>query len=783
VAEGLRQRLRRREVAPLLGLAVTMGAGLLVDRILPPPIPDLSASGATVVVARDGRPLRAFPAADGVWRYRVAPADVAPEYLDALIGYEDRWFFHHRGVNPFAIARAAGQALRHGEVVSGGSTITMQVARLVEPIPRTPLGKLKQALRAAQIERRLSKDEILTLYLNLAPFGGNLEGVEAASWAFLGKSARRLSHAEAALLAVLPQAPSRLRPDRHPEAARAARDKVLGRLADLGLGTRRALDEARLEPVVARRLRPPMLAALAAERLRAQHGGAPLVHSTLDADLQAMAERRVTSHLEALPERTSAAVLVVDAATLEARAYVGSARFADADSLGHVDMVRAMRSPGSTLKPFVYALALDDGLIHSQSLLVDAPQSFGAYRPANFGDAFHGPVSAADALSRSLNVPAVDLLDRVGPRRFSARLAHAGVWLALPRGAEPNLAMVLGGTGTDLESLVGAYAALSRGGLAGPVRLAADAPLREQRLMSEGAAFVVREMLAAGGRPGESVQGLDTSRRARVAWKTGTSYGYRDAWAIGATPRWVVGVWIGRPDGTPMPGQYGAVTALPLLFGLVDALPRNAADSAAPAPPPTVNERRICWPLGRAVEQTPQGACALARDAWVIDGVVPPTFPDRESTEPLSVTVTVDARGRRATPDCADGALTAREIARWPARLQPWLDAAQRAASEPPPTAPGCTLAAAPARGALRIDGALPGTVLRRAPGSARPPTVALRALGADGAVDWLVNGQLVGRSDGLRPLQWRFEQPGEQAIVALDRAGRYDRVVLHVMP
>ncbi|MFN7553355.1 MAG: transglycosylase domain-containing protein, partial [Pseudomonadota bacterium] len=228
MAEGLRQRLRRREVAPLLGLAVTMGAGLLVDRILPPPIPDLSASGAPVVVARDGRPLRAFPAADGVWRYRVAPADVAPEYLDALIGYEDRWFFHHRGVNPFAIARAAGQALRHGEVVSGGSTITMQVARLVEPIPRTPLGKLKQALRAAQIERRLSKDEILTLYLNLAPFGGNLEGVEAASWAFLGKSARRLSHAEAALLAVLPQAPSRLRPDRHPEAARAARDKVLG---------------------------------------------------------------------------------------------------------------------------------------------------------------------------------------------------------------------------------------------------------------------------------------------------------------------------------------------------------------------------------------------------------------------------------------------------------------------------------------------------------------------------------------------------------------------------
>jgi penicillin-binding protein 1C len=776
-------RWPRRPFGPLLGLALAMLAGLALDRALPPPIPDLARGGATVVVARDGRPLRAFPAADGVWRYTVTPDDVAQEYLVALLGYEDRWFHHHRGVNPFALARAAAQALRHREVVSGGSTLTMQVARLIEPIPRTPLGKLKQAVRAAQLEARLSKREILTLYLNLAPFGGNIEGVEAASWAWLGKPARRLSHAEAALLAVLPQAPSRLRPDRYPDAARAARDKVLGRLADLGLGTRAALDEARLEPVVARSLRPPLLAALAAERLRRAHPGQPLVRSTLDADLQALAERRVAAHLDGLPERTSAAVLVVDAATLQARAYVGSARFGDAASLGHVDMVRATRSPGSTLKPFVYALALDDGLIHSQSLLVDAPQSFGAYRPANFGDAFHGPVSAAEALSRSLNVPAVDLLDRVGPRRFSARLAHAGVALALPRGAEPNLALVLGGAGTDLESLVGAYAALARGGLAGPVRLAQDEPLREQRLMSDGAAFIVREMLADGGRPGESVQGLDTSRRARVAWKTGTSYGYRDAWAIGTTGRWVVGVWIGRPDGTPIPGQYGAVTALPLLFGLVDALPRDSRDAAAGAPPATVAERTICWPLGRATDDTPAGACSESRAAWVLDGVVPPTLPDRGSNEPLALPLWVDGAGRRVDAGCAGADARRIEHARWPTLLQPWLDPAQRAAAALPPPASGCVGAGEPARGALRIDGALAATILRRAPGSATAPTLALRALGAEGPVDWLVNGRLVGRSEGPRPLRHRFEQPGEQAIVALDASGRYDRVVLHVLP
>lgn len=776
-------RWPRRPIGPLLGLALAMFGAFLLDRALPPPIPDLAREGASVVVARDGRPLRAFPAADGVWRYTVSPDDVAPEYLDALLGYEDRWFFHHRGVNPFALARATLQALRHGEVVSGGSTLTMQVARLIEPIPRTPLGKVKQALRAVQLEARLSKREILTLYLNLAPFGGNIEGVEAAAWAWLGKPARRLSHAEAALLAVLPQAPSRLRPDRYPDAARAARDKVLGRLADLGLGTRRALDEARLEPVVARSLRPPLLAALAAERLRNENPGQPLVRSTLDADLQAMVERRVAAHLAGLPERSSAAVLVVDVATLQARAYVGSARFGDAASLGHVDMVRATRSPGSTLKPFVYALALDDGLIHSESLLVDAPQSFGAYRPANFGDAFHGPVSAAEALSRSLNVPAVDLLDRVGPKRLSARLAHAGVVLALPRGAEPNLAMVLGGAGTDLESLVGAYAALARGGLAGPVRLSLDAPLREQRLMSEGAAFIVRGMLADGGRPGEAVQGLDTSRRARVAWKTGTSYGYRDAWAIGTTARWVVGVWIGRPDGTPMPGQYGAVTALPLLFGLVDALPREGGDAAATAPPARVAQARICWPLGRTVADTPTGACSQVREAWVLDDVVPPTLPDRGSNEPLALALWVDAAGRRVDAACAGADARRIELARWPTLLQPWLDPAQRAAATPPPAAPGCPPADQPSRGTLRIDGALAASVLRRAPGSATAPTLSLRALGADGPVDWLVNGRLVGRSEGARPLQHRFEQAGEQAIVALDAAGRYDRVVLHVLP
>ncbi|WP_290782514.1 penicillin-binding protein 1C, partial [Arenimonas sp.] len=596
--------MRRVLAAGALLLLLAFG----LDRLFPPPIPDTGDGGA-VVLAADGTPLRAFANRDGVWRYPVTLDQVSPHYVQALVTYEDRWFRRHPGINPLAMARAAWQWLRNGRVVSGGSTLTMQVARILDPHSRTPQGKLRQALRALQLEWRYSKDEILSLYLNHAPFGGTIVGVEAASWAYLGKPAASLSQAEAALLAVLPQAPSRLRPDRHPDAARAARDKVLARMATLGAWTPAQVDDARIEPVVARRLQPPMSAPLLAQRLRAAHPGQSRVRSTIDASLQRVLEQRLAGYFSQLPERTSAALLVVDNATLEARAYVGSLKFGDATRLGHVDMVRATRSPGSTLKPFLYGLALDDGLVHSESLLVDAPQSFGDYRPANFDPAFNGPVSVAQALRLSLNVPAVDMLDRVGPERFTARMAHAGVQLRLPRGAKPNLSIILGGTGTRLEELVGAYRALNAEGLAGQVRYAAGTPLRERRLLSPGAAWIIRETLEQHGRPGQRDEAFDTSGRPRVAWKTGTSYGFRDAWALGGTARYTVGVWVGRPDGTPLPGQSGANTALPLLFEVVDSLPRAGAPRRPTRMPRTVRKLDGSWPQGLPPEDDPNAQC------------------------------------------------------------------------------------------------------------------------------------------------------------------------------
>ena len=313
--------LRWSTVAVLVSL-------LVLDLAFPPPLPKIRDT-STLVVARDGTPLRAFADRDGVWRYPASPDTVSPLYLQALLNYEDRWFWKHPGINPWALMRAAGQFVRHGRVVSGGSTLTMQVARMLDRHSRTPWGKVKQMLRAMQLEAHLSKREILTLYLERAPFGGTIEGVDAASWAYLGKPASRLSHAEAALLAVLPQSPSRLRPDRHPDAARVARDKVLQRMVDLGVWSKAQVDDARIEPVVARRLQAPLSAALLAERLRRQRPRAPRITSTLDAGLQRTLEERVQGYFSSLPARTSAALLVVDNATMEARAYVGSVAFAD----------------------------------------------------------------------------------------------------------------------------------------------------------------------------------------------------------------------------------------------------------------------------------------------------------------------------------------------------------------------------------------------------------------------------------------------------------------------
>ncbi|MDD3518710.1 MAG: penicillin-binding protein 1C [Chromatiales bacterium] len=756
---------------------------LLADWLFPLPSAVERGRFSALVLAEDGTPLRAFADEEGVWRYPVTLAEVSPLYVEALLNYEDRWFRHHPGVNPLALVRAAWQWLRAGRVVSGGSTLTMQVARILDAHERSIGGKSWQMFRALQLEWHLDKDAILTLYLNLAPFGGPLEGVQAASFAWLGKPAASLSHAEAALLAVLPQAPSRLRPDRHPERAQAARDKVLDRMQKLGVWDAETVADARMERVGRRFDAQPLLAPLLAQRLKTRALETGRLRTTLDAGLQWSIEQRLLARLAQWPERTSAAVLVVENDTLFVRAYAGSVDFNDDSRFGHVDMVRALRSPGSTLKPFLYAIALDDGLIHSESLLVDAPQAFGGYRPGNFEGGFHGPVSVREALQRSLNVPAVDVLDRLTPERFVAIARNGGLRLQLPDGGAPNLSMILGGVGTTLENLVESYGALARGGMTGGLRFVTDDPLIERRMMGEGAAWIVRDMLESQPRPGTSPDMLLAGSR-QVAWKTGTSYGYRDAWAVGVTDRYSIGVWVGRPDGTPLPGHYGAVTAAPLLFEIVDGLPGRAPFADRPARPASVEPAVICWPLGTPVDAAREDLCHQRRTAWLLNGTAPPTLPDRlrGTAGGLQRLWVNPATGRRVDAQCRVKRREAREIALWPAAVEPWLSPELRAKGRLPPVDRSCPAPPAGQGAQLSIVGVSNNSVLRRAGADGRPPLVTLRVVGGDGDVYWMVNGRMEKRAGPREAFLRRFGEPGRYEVTAMDETGRYDQVVLRVI-
>lgn len=807
--------LNKKWLRRFLEIAFPLCILIILDRAFPLPAAAFQGAhtpGTLVVLADDGTPLRTWASSDGALRHPVTPEAVSPLYLQALLNYEDRWFDWHPGINPLALARALGQWVRHGHVVSGGSTLTMQVARILEmnspdigaeggPAPRTVGTKLRQMARALQLEWHLSKHDILTLYLNHAPMGGQVQGVEMASRAYLGKPALDLSHAEAALLVALPQSPSRLRPDRAPALAQAARDKVLQRMVSLGVWPESTVADAQLERVFAPPLRARWLAPLAAERLRQQAlrtaantRSSAVVRSTLDARLQIRLEQMLLDRLANLPPAVSMAALVVENSTLAVRGYAGSADFGDPTRAAHVDMVRAVRSPGSTLKPFLYALALDDGLVHSESLLVDAPQNFGDYAPGNFQASFNGPVSVSEALQRSLNVPAVDLLERIGPARFAAHLRNAGLKLRMPQGATPNLSLILGGGGTTLEELVGAYTALARDGMAGQPRLTPHAPLVETRLMSPGAAFIVREILENGGRPDAPFRESAT----RVAWKTGTSFGFRDAWAIGVTDRYTVGVWVGRPDGTPNPGFFGANTAAPLVRDVLAAV--DVAPAAERHPPASVSAQEICWPLGMATSHTAPEHCLERRTAWTLDGTAPPSLPDRVAHTSLLETAWINTRtGQRLHPGCTEETINIKtaQWARWPTLLQPWITSAQRSAVERLPQAPPCAAQqSAPSR-SLRIAGLDNHSVLHAAPGRTHL-TVALQALGSNEVVHWLLDGQLVGstiaapiktqKPPGTEPtpsssptLHLSLTEPGPHTLTAMDGSGRYGQVVFSV--
>jgi len=570
----------RRLIRGSAALAGALTLALAVCVAVPPTV-DVPLSPQ--LLARDGTLLHVRPTDAGFFRLPVTPEMVGPQLLDMLFAYEDKRFAAHPGIDPLALGRAIVQTVRQGGVVSGASTLTMQVARLLWRTPHTLAGKLRQMALALRLEAHLSKAEILTLYLHLAPYGGNLEGVRAGSQAWFGKEPQYLTPAEAALLIALPQAPESVRPDRFPERARLARNKVLTRMVTAGVLTQAAATEAATAPLPTRRRAFPASAPHLAARLAGSSspGSAVPGMTTLDAPLQRRLERWAVRQAGIIPPPASFAVLIADNRTRAVLAYLGSPDALDARRQGAVDMIRAVRSPGSTLKPFIYGLAFDAGVITPETVLNDRPSWFGTYSPTNFSEDFAGEVTAREALQRSLNVPAVLVLDRLGAERGYAALRQTGIPLRY-RGdaARPGLPLALGGVGTTLEGLVALYQALATEGKFAPLRYRLAQPTAGGRpFVSAAAARTLMDILADAPLP----EGFTRADRRPIAFKTGTSYGFRDAWAIGVSPGYTVGVWTGRADGSPLPGTFGVKSAAPLLFAAFEMLPPESHATAGPA--------------------------------------------------------------------------------------------------------------------------------------------------------------------------------------------------------
>jgi penicillin-binding protein 1C len=753
-----------------IAAGILVCALLLIDLWAPVDLQPLST--ARVVVDSRGEPLRAFADQNGEWRYQVGLDQVSPDYVQTLIGYEDRWFYHHLGVNPLSLLRAAWQWLRHGHIVSGGSTLTMQVARIRYPGHGGIGDKLRQIVRALQLELHYSKDEILTYYINHAPFGGPLQGVEAASRSYFGYPAARLTRAQGALLAVLPQAPSRYRPDRYPERARLQRDKVLDRLVEFGLLSPEEAADAKLEGVAATPPHLKPLAPLLARRLIGRNTTDHRVTAFIDRQLQRRLETLAREQLHQLPQHASLAIEVMEHGSGKVVAYLGSAGLGDMERFGYIDMVTAERSPGSTLKPFIYGMAMDEGLIHSESLLLDAPLAFGDYRPLNFSRGFSGPVSVSHALQLSLNVPAVQVLERLDPAHFFARMQTAGAGLHLPPGATPSLAIALGGVATNLERLLGLYSALGNDGYAIVPRLTPDDPLQKRRLLSPGSAWIIRDIL--------SHRREETTWQQGLAIKTGTSYGNRDAWAIGVGRHHTIGVWVGRPDNAAMTGHYGSYTAVPILRAAAAILPNSGP--GLPARPANVSRKAICWPTG---QETPQ-LCDEQRQAWIVDDVIPATFMGSVAQSPLIPNPYLTLRlagdsGLRTALGC-NIASAETTLPVWPAPLQSWLPAKWRTNTRIPPLDPRCKHSAGLlSETPVQIIGLDKKARLKRHATTAEQPLLGFRAVGGQPQWYWFLNGELLESQGDV--LKLPMPEPGKYQLAVTDQAGMSDTLEFTVEP
>lgn len=732
------------------------------------------------------RLLRLVLADDQRYRLWLPLDEISKTLQQAVLLHEDAWFHRHPGVNPVSLVRAAWSTYAGGETRIGGSTITMQLARLRWQLrTRTPGGKLMQILRALQLEATYSKDDILEAYLNLAPYGGNIEGVGAASLIYFDKPASALTLPEALTLAVLPQAPTRRgRLRRDPGGADSyAGDGLAAARARLYARWRmqHAFDAAQdASMALPLTLRVPRHLPFAAPHFVERVLGARTLHpatgaridTTLDLALQRLLEERVRSHLDRVRSRgvRNAVAMLVDTRDMGVRALVGSADYFDGAIHGQVNGAGGKRSPGSTLKPFLYALAIDQGVLHPATVLRDVPSAFGPYTPENFDGRFLGPVTAADALVRSRNVPAVAVAAQLQQPGFHQFLRDAGV-ADMASESHYGLSLVLGGGEVTMEELARLYAMLGNDGLMKPLRWrSGDPPAGGSALLSAEAAFIVRDMLTRNPRPDAPFAG--DPRAPRIAWKTGTSWGFRDAWSIGLVGPYVLAAWLGNFDGAQNPALVGVDMAAPLFFSIVDGL--RAARVELDEPP-----RR--WPLNlkrvevcRASGDLPNAHCPQRAWTWFIPG----KSPIRISTVHRAIAID-NATGEAACGAFDPARMRLQVFEFWPSDLMRAF-AQAGIPRRPPPRNANCTgdagsdasLGAPP-----RIQSPLRATRYMLRLSQPRQSAIELSAtVDADVArVFWFAGDSYIATTANGATADWIPQREGRYRLSAVDDHGRAD--------
>jgi penicillin-binding protein 1C len=771
-----RRRWARAASACLLVSAILLGVGLAGK----PPLLEVY-SFSTAVYDREGRLMRLTT--DDTDHFRVfAPfGAISKNVVDATLLYEDRYFFSHFGVNPVALVNAALDSYLLGGRRRGASTVTMQLARMRFHLDTTsPWGKLVQIFYALKLEVHYSKQEILEAYLNLAPYGGNIVGIRAASLVYFGKEPSALSLAEAMTLSVIPQNPERRKPTKsgvEPGALWEARGRLAEAWREEHPG-QRSQEMSLLHPLKMRNAADlPFVAPHLTTELLLDTPGEREIHTTIDPGLQRLLERRIGDYVERNTDVgiTNAAAMLVSADAMEVLAEVGSADFFDERIEGQVSAAWAGRSPGSTLKPFVYALAMDQGLIHPGSLLRDAPASFGEYAPENFDGEFRGPLSATEALVRSRNIPAISLAARLRGDGLYGFLKKAGIGGLRPKD-QYGLAPVLGGVEMTMEELVGLYAMLKNGGRLKPLKSRLDSAVSDTggvRLLSKEASFLTLEMLEQNPRPDQEFQPSWVRDRAYAAWKTGTSPGARDAWSVGVAGPFVLAVWVGQFSGG-RPIYVGRKAAAPLFFDIIDGLKSRAPlDPLVPDEDLNVIEVPVCAVSGAL----PNEHCPHEKPSWFIPGKSPITRCG------IHREVVIDTRTNRRSCDEGSKFNKTEVYEFWPSDLAALFEKAGLKRRSPPPYDKGCPeLPEATQTAVLAVTSPRKNVTYAMRAGETEPKPIAFNATSDADAetLYWFVDTRYIGRTDPRKTLFWT-PVPGTFTVTVVDEKGRSDSRALEV--